>query len=45
MVVGMIEVSGCCNGSMRWAKWVGEWGLHLARVGGGENGRVGVVGG
>ena len=33
MVVGVIEVSGCHDGSMRWAMWVGKWGLHLARVG------------
>ena len=45
MVVGMIKVSGYCDGSMRWAKWVGKWGLHLARVGGDKNGDVGAVGG
>ena len=46
MVVGVIEVSGCHDGSMRRAKWVGKWGLHLARVGGGggdENGGVGTI--
>ena len=35
MVVGVIKVSGCHDGSMRWAKWVGKWCFHLARVRGG----------